>query len=536
MSKKNEKMKICKLILIFIYSNFLYAQNSICGISPIEQNIIECLTENPNVNVLNDKILKYITDEIGIAQNFVLKYCANTSNAVAVINPFQKNKRYILFDGEYFSKLYNNDKYSAVFIIAHEVGHHLNGHTISSNNENILDLQKQELESDYFAGFIMFRLGATENDIIKTINKFSEPDNDFSSHPKNHKRINYALKGFLNETNKYKTELYRIKDLLKNDINKENKEREFVELIKSINNFALEDDIKHLNVAEYLINKIDDGSIVFIELNAYINYKKGNYKDALDFYLEEYKKNKTFIDFNQLIDIISNLDEINPNIVEFLNEVETSSTEPKIIFDLSYFYWKKLDFVRCKKLLKKAYDLIRYSENSLLKSDIMFAYGRELYNEQLLLENRNFNFAKLLLQKSKIIIENYPDDIYFRKFYNSILFNLGNIYKIEKDNDNAILTYKQLLLNKIENNDYKYKSNASIGLIYLENEKLPEAIQYFTNAINSCDDNEFLKDYYFLRGKTYIFNKNYEIGFNDFKISCKYGNKESCDIVEGIKK
>jgi tetratricopeptide (TPR) repeat protein len=529
-------MSFCKFILFLIFSSLLYGQSSICGISPIEKNIVDCLIEKPNINILNDKILKYITDEIGIAPNFVLKYCANTANAVAVINPFQKNKRYILFDGEYFSRLYNNDKYSAVFIIAHEVGHHLNGHTIPSTNENILDLQKQELESDYFAGFIMFRLGATENDIIKTINKFPEPDNDFSSHPKNHKRINYALKGFLNETNKYKSELYRIKDLLKNDINKENKEREFEELIKSINNFAIENDIKHLNVAEYLINKIDDGSIVFIDLKAYINYKKGNYKDALDFYIEEFKKNKTFIDFAQLIDIISNLNINDSSINNILIDVELNSNEPRMLLDLGIYYNQNNNYIKGRNILKKAYQLIKNSEYSLLQSDIFYAYGRALYNEQLALENRNFNFAKLLLQKSKLIIENYPNDIYYRKFYNSILFHIGNIYKMEKDNDNAILTYKQLLFNKLENNDYKYKSNASIGLIYLENEKFPEAIQYFTNAINSCDNNEYLKDYYFLRGKTYVLNNNYEIGFDDFKISCKYGNKESCDIVEGIKK
>ena len=529
-------MKFYKLIFFAICSNFLIAQNSICGISPIEKNIIGCLTENPNVNILNDKTLKYITDEIGIAPNFVLKYCANTSNAIAVVNPFKKNKRYILFDGDYFSKLYNNDKYAAVFIIAHEVGHHLNGHTTHSNNASIDELQKQELEADYFAGFILFRLGATENDIIKTINKFPEPYNDFSSHPKNHKRINYALKGFLNETNKYKTELYRIKDLLKNDINNENKEREFEELIKSINNYTLENDIKYLNIAEYLISKIDDGSEVFRDLKAYINYKKGNYKDALDFYIEEYKKSKNIIDFNQLIDIISNIQEINPNIVKILNDVETSSSDPKIIFDLSYYYWKKLDFAHSKNLLKKAYDLIRYTENSLLKSDILFAYGRALYNEQLPLENRNFNFAKLLLQKSKIIIENYPDDIYYRKFYNSILFHLANIYKMEKDNDNAIVTYKQLLLNKLENNDYKYKSNAHIAWIYFEKEKFPEAIQYFTNAINSCEDNEFLKDYYFLRGRSYLLNNNYDLGMEDLNFSCKLGNKDSCEVLETIKK
>ena len=42
-------------------------------------------------------------------------------------------------------------------MLAHEVGHHLNGHTIRRSGSK----PRLELEADEFAGFVLYKLGAT---------------------------------------------------------------------------------------------------------------------------------------------------------------------------------------------------------------------------------------------------------------------------------------------------------------------------------------------------------------------------------------
>lgn len=526
------------LFCILLIFNSLYSQNSICGLSPIDKNIVNCLTESPSVNAFNNSIIKYISEEIGISPNFTFKYCANIKNAAAIINPLQNNSRYILFDSNYFNDLYNSDKLSVLFIIAHEMGHHLNGHTIPKKHNNIYELQQQELEADYFAGYIMFKLGASEKNIIETINKFPDPQNDYSSHPKNSLRMNYALKGYLNEANKYKAELYQIREKLSRELNREMAIKELDELINSLNQYAITNDSRHLDIAEYILKKIDNGSSITDKLKAYINYKKGRYDLALEFYKTKYLKTRDSGDLVDFLNILSKTDKKSNEIESIINNLENTSENPEVLLNLGIYFKQIADSQKSSIILKKAYDLIKNKEDSVLKSDILFSYGRAIYDEQLLKNRENMSFAKILLMKAKQIIEKYPNDKFYRMYYNPMLFHLGNIQSMDKDYKGAIDTYNQLLTNERDRKDYIYKVNASLGNIYMVFEKYPEAIQYFTTAINHCeeDDDEFKKQYLFLRGRSYILNKNTALGINDIKTSCKMGEKLACETINEIDK
>ena len=101
----------------------------------------------------------------------MLKPCSNINNAVAFSF---KGVRYIMYDPEFMSELSYSNDWVNMFILAHEVGHHVNNHTIDILLEVVEDIplfqqRMQELEADEFAGFVLGRLGAKFSQIEKCL-------------------------------------------------------------------------------------------------------------------------------------------------------------------------------------------------------------------------------------------------------------------------------------------------------------------------------------------------------------------------------
>lgn len=153
-----------------------------------------------------DNALDKILAVIGASKRFVLQECSNINNAVALT---YNGVRYIMYDPKFMTSLSNSNQWSNMFILAHEVGHHINGHTVdvlASNNQNRPSLatqRQQELESDEFAGFVLGRLGASLSQSLSVINSLpSNTDDSYSSHPSKSKRLAAINKGF-NESGGY---------------------------------------------------------------------------------------------------------------------------------------------------------------------------------------------------------------------------------------------------------------------------------------------------------------------------------------------
>lgn len=100
-------------------------------------------------------IIARIMDVLGLESDFKVKV-ANVANVEADIRHHQ---RYILYNPEFIRQVNvaTNDKWACIFILAHEIGHHLNGHTTLGINSR----PEIELEADQFAGFVLHRMGAT---------------------------------------------------------------------------------------------------------------------------------------------------------------------------------------------------------------------------------------------------------------------------------------------------------------------------------------------------------------------------------------
>ena len=133
------------------------------------QNSFSAFTTEKEANEALDKILNVI----GASKNFTLVPCDDISNALAVTF---KGERFILFDGEFMRKITQlTNNWANLFILAHEVGHHINGHTRDFllatvlDDQSLADRRKEELEADEFASFIVSKLGASYAQIEETI-------------------------------------------------------------------------------------------------------------------------------------------------------------------------------------------------------------------------------------------------------------------------------------------------------------------------------------------------------------------------------
>ena len=99
---------------------------------------------------------KWIADAVGLLPTF--KVLAGTFETSPVAFAAIKNgQRYIVYDQDRFNWQEGRPNWFEAGIMAHEIGHHLGGHTAIRTDDN----WARELEADRFAGFALSRLGAS---------------------------------------------------------------------------------------------------------------------------------------------------------------------------------------------------------------------------------------------------------------------------------------------------------------------------------------------------------------------------------------
>jgi len=135
------------------------------------------------------EMLAEIMNIIGLVPNFEVKV-AKVQNVEASIS---HRKRYILYNPEYISWINNatNDKWAAFALLAHEIGHHLNGHTIRRSGSR----PALELEADEFAGFVLYKLGASLEQ-AQEVMKFIAKTTASKTHPARASRMHAIQNGW----------------------------------------------------------------------------------------------------------------------------------------------------------------------------------------------------------------------------------------------------------------------------------------------------------------------------------------------------
>jgi Zn-dependent peptidase ImmA (M78 family) len=128
------------------------------------------LSNNFSNSIIAEEGLNKILSVVSLAKNFTLVSCDKINNAEAWS---YKGERYILYDKAFMKSINSKtNNWSNLTILAHEVGHHLNNHTIDLTMLKLVsakskDLKrKQELEADEFAGNIMAKLDAPLSEVL----------------------------------------------------------------------------------------------------------------------------------------------------------------------------------------------------------------------------------------------------------------------------------------------------------------------------------------------------------------------------------
>lgn len=101
-------------------------------------------------------VLREITDVVGLKPRFELQATTAVQNAAAVV---YGGKRFLLYNPQFVAAVNRAGRtdWAGISILAHEMGHHLNGHTLKAGGSNPTD----ELEADEFSGFVLRKMGAS---------------------------------------------------------------------------------------------------------------------------------------------------------------------------------------------------------------------------------------------------------------------------------------------------------------------------------------------------------------------------------------
>ena len=135
--------------------------------SPIEGNTIYAFASDQSAREALDDALR----PTGVDPSTFEIFAADVGNAAALI---ERGTRLILYDPAWIAQLAD---WSSIAVLLHEVGHHLYGHTL----DNVGSRPPRELEADEFAGFHLYNLGASLEQVVGVMSMV--PEDDSPTHP-----------------------------------------------------------------------------------------------------------------------------------------------------------------------------------------------------------------------------------------------------------------------------------------------------------------------------------------------------------------
>ncbi len=141
------------------------------------------------VNAGAGEVVSAIMKFTGLPQNFDVVEHPKVPNAAAVIvmGPDKLPRRVIAYNASFMDDVRTataNNNWAPISIMAHEIGHHLSGHTIQPGGSQ----PPTELEADKFSGYVLYKMGAVLADAQKAMNTLV-PETDGATHPGRGKRI-----------------------------------------------------------------------------------------------------------------------------------------------------------------------------------------------------------------------------------------------------------------------------------------------------------------------------------------------------------
>lgn len=136
-----------------------------------------------------ETVIRTIMSATGLPKNFKIR-AAGIPNAAAVI---KGSDRYILYNQNFIHSLKaaTRSDWSPYSVMAHEIAHHLAGHTLNNSGSR----PSLELEADKYSGFILAKLGASLEDAQATIASIGDLKPSVT-HPAKHDRLAAIANGW----------------------------------------------------------------------------------------------------------------------------------------------------------------------------------------------------------------------------------------------------------------------------------------------------------------------------------------------------
>jgi hypothetical protein len=120
-------------------------------------------------------IVRQIAAHAGLAANFTVRPAETDGGAMAATcydTGWRQIRRLVLYQPAFMAEIRqrSGSYWSLIGVLAHEIGHHANGHTLYRSWGH-----EKELEADRFAGFVMARMGATREQALSGIRSYGDP-------------------------------------------------------------------------------------------------------------------------------------------------------------------------------------------------------------------------------------------------------------------------------------------------------------------------------------------------------------------------
>lgn len=136
-----------------------------------------------------DRIMEYT----GLEPNFEI-HAASIPNAAALVDSGPQGlRRVILYNERFIDAMTaaSGSEWASLSILAHEIGHHLNGHTLEAGGSR----PPTELAADRFAGFVLGKMGASREEAQSAIARLADVQGS-STHPPRAARLDAVYNGW----------------------------------------------------------------------------------------------------------------------------------------------------------------------------------------------------------------------------------------------------------------------------------------------------------------------------------------------------
>ena len=182
------KNRLFLFLFSVVMSASVMAQSGRIGEHPAVSNWNEPATNFSNAEQ-GRQLVERILDAVGLKGNFEIRP-ARIENAAAIV---YGGKRYIVYDPTFIANLVKTTgtEWAAISVLAHEIGHHLNGHTVTYGGSQ----PAQELEADEFSGYVLRKMGATLSQAQAAMKTLATV-NATRTHPAQYDRLASIEKGW----------------------------------------------------------------------------------------------------------------------------------------------------------------------------------------------------------------------------------------------------------------------------------------------------------------------------------------------------